>query len=70
MNLVLILTILVLILVLYSIGITILHLTEREERSTSIAVEDIDYKLDYIQSRLKKIRRETPSYIDLDIKDR
>ena len=69
MSLVIILTVLIFILILYSIGITFLYFRYKSDRSTDIVEEDVDYKLKYIRSRLKKVRKETPSYIKINIKD-
>lgn len=71
MSLVIILTVVIFILILYmySIGITFLYVREKSDRSSDIVEEDVDHKLKYIRSRLKKVRKETPSYIKINIKD-
>ena len=70
MNLVPLFLIVILILLTYSIVISYFYLRKKEERRTTSIDEDMNYKLEKIRSRIKKVRRETPSYIKLDIKNR
>ena len=70
MNIVSLLVIVILILLIYSIVITYFYFRKREKRRTTSIDEDLNYKLEKIRSRMKRVRRETPSYIKLDIKNR
>lgn len=70
MNLVPLLLIVILILSIYSIVITYFYFRKREKRRTTSIDEDLNYKLEKIRYRMKRVRRETPSYIKLDIKNK
>lgn len=70
MNMVIILSILLVISFLYSIVISFLYFRKKNQESSVQVQDDIDYKLENIRYRLKKVRRETPSYMKLDIDNR
>ncbi|MFW6195708.1 MAG: hypothetical protein ACOC5D_00095 [Thermoplasmatota archaeon] len=70
MDIVSILLLIIIIQFVFNIILTIIYMKNKKESQTTRIEEDLDFKLKNIRSRMKKVRKETPSYIKLDLEDR
>lgn len=70
MEIISILLLIIVIQLVVNIVISYLYIKNKKETQTTRIEEDLDFKLKNIRSRMKKVRKETPSYIQLDIEDK
>ena len=68
MSLITILLVIIFLLILYGITVSYLYIKKKNEQERTEIGLDMDYRLDEIKYRLKKIRKETPNYIELNLK--
>ncbi|MFP4051824.1 MAG: hypothetical protein ACLFVB_08810 [Thermoplasmata archaeon] len=69
MDIVSILLLIIIIQFVFNIILTIIYMKNKKESQTTRIEEDLDFKLKNIRSRMKKVKKETPSYIKLDLED-
>lgn len=69
MSIVPLLVILLIVLIIYSVVITYLLWDEESDDRDDLLYSDLDDRLYNVIKRLNHIKRETPSYIKLDINE-
>jgi len=67
MEIITVMAVLIFLLLIYSIAISFFYFKERNKSVNYPIEDDLDYKLSDIRTRLKRIRKETPMYINLNI---